>query len=180
VKPDDELIGAVQSGDVAAFEHLVARHYALALRFAWRQLGERADAEEAVQDALLRAYRALRGGAKPAQFRAWLLRIVVNRCRSMHVRRLRRRRLFEWWRSRRAEDDASSRAAPDVAGEMEPVLRQALQSLSPTLREAFLLKHVEELSYEEMARLTGVGVSALKMRVKRAVAQLQQELREDG
>ena len=69
----------------------------------------------------------------------------------------------------------------DSAPELDPraAERELLRSLDPEHREAFLLKHVEELSYDEMAEATGVGVSALKMRVKRACARLRDLLGED-
>ena len=61
---------------------------------------------------------------------------------------------------------------------MREEIQHALDCLTPEHREAFVLKHVEELSYEEMAEITGVGISALKMRVKRACQQLQGLLEE--
>jgi RNA polymerase sigma-70 factor (ECF subfamily) len=68
--------------------------------------------------------------------------------------------------------------APDRSvvwtGEDEEFVQRVLNELDPLLREAFLLKHIEEMSYEEMSALTGVGVSALKMRVKRACDRLRE------
>ena len=169
---DEELIRRVRSGDATAFDALVERYYATCLRLAWHHIGHREDAEDAVQDALLRAYRALRRGRAPHAFRPWLLGIVLNRCRS-HLRRSHRRRLlFERWHAR--HDPASFRVEPaDTDGDdLDPRLRAALAALSPALREAFLLKHVEQLRYEEMATITGASISALKMRVKRATERL--------
>jgi RNA polymerase sigma-70 factor, ECF subfamily len=180
VKPDDELIRDVRSGETAAFEALVERYYPTCLRFAERQLGQREDAEEAVQDALLRAFRALRRGAVPARFRPWLLRIVVNRCRTMGARRTRHRRLFERWVTWQDADGQRVVAPADVASDPDPALTAALAALSPKLREAFLLRHVEELDYREMATVTGTRPSALKMRVKRAAEQLLRALEGDG
>src|SRR5213593_528147 len=68
--------------------------------------------------------------------------------------------------------------SPAERAEWDDTVRRALARLAPEYREAFLLKHVEELEYEEMARLTGAGISALKMRVKRAREQLQLIFRE--
>jgi len=74
-------------------------------------------------------------------------------------------------------DDAALNGAPLESSaertELDDIVRRALARLATEYREAFLLKYMEELEYEEMARLTGVGVSALKMRVKRAREQLQ-------
>ena len=166
--PDEALITAALAGDLTAFDRLVNRYYAVSLRFAWRQLGNRADAEEVVQDSWLRAYRALRRCHDPARFRGWLLRIVVNQCRSWSARQQRRAWLLQrWWRPEPAVE-AQTAEAEDTAALLQP--------LSPALREAFLLKHVEELSYEEMSAITGASVSALKMRVKRATDLLAERL----
>ncbi len=178
MKSDEELVRAVRSGDGSAFEPLAERYYTICLRFAQSQLGRREDAEEAVQDALVRSFRALLRGASPDRFRPWLLRIVVNRCRSMSARRARRRRLLTLWQTRQppetSEDPRVTVADPD------PALTAALAGLRPKLREAFLLKHVEELTYEEMAEVTGVRPSALKMRVKRATERLRESLKEES
>lgn len=179
---DEELIQRVRAGDAAAFDALVDRYYGTCLRFAWRSLGQREDAEDAVQEALVRAYRALRRGRVPREFRPWLLGIVLNRCRS-HVQKSRRRRLlFERWWARQDPDALRAEPADGAAadGDLDPKLKAALAALRPALREAFLLKHVEQLRYEEMAEITGVGVSALKMRVKRASDQVLAMLTENG
>lgn len=174
---DDELMRRVRGGDIAAFEILAERHYPVFLRFAWRQLGQREDAEEVVQDSLVRAFRAMRRGRLPDRFRPWLMRIVVNRCRSVVARRARRRRLFRLWLSRH---ETVVEPPPEVDGVIDPRLRTALASLTPSLREAFLLRHVEDLTYVEMSDMTGVRVSALKMRVSRAAEQLSRMLEEGG
>jgi RNA polymerase sigma-70 factor, ECF subfamily len=171
--PDEALIAAALAGDGASFDQLVARHYPDCLRFAWRQLGNRADAEEVVQDALLRAYGNLARCTQPQRFRSWLLSIVVNHCRSWSARQRRRSALLlRWWKQ-----ETETSAEPGISAN-EVDVHRLLQTLSPALREAFLLKHVEELEYEDMARITGVGISALKMRVKRATDALAERLKE--
>ena len=171
--PDSLLVTRAQAGDVAAFEALVDRHYGDCLRYAVRMLGERADAEEAVQDTFVRAFRSIRRYDDRAPLRAWLLRILVNRCRSAIARRSRRARLL-LERPLLPEPEPGGEGAEGVREEVE----RGLARLPPEQREAFLLKHVEELSYEEMSTLTGVGVSALKMRVKRASERLREILKE--
>jgi RNA polymerase sigma-70 factor (ECF subfamily) len=99
------------------------------------------------------------------------------------VQRSRRRRLlFERWWARQEPELLRVEPADDAGSDddLDPKLKAALAALTPTLREAFLLKHVEQLRYEEMAEITGVGVSALKMRVKRASDQVLAMLTEDG
>ena len=172
---DAWLVRRVLDGDARAFGALVDRHAPACLRFAAHLLGDRDDAEDVVQETLLRAYRALARYDEREQFRAWLFAILVNRCRTAGLRRARRRR----WLGTRVETAPERAVAPeaeDVA--FRDALGRALDGLEPAAREAFLLKHVEELSYDEMAAITGVGVSALKMRVKRACERLRALLRE--
>lgn len=180
VTPDDEeLIRSLRSGDETAFERLAERYYPFCLRFAERHLGRREDAEDVVQEAMLRACRALRRRRVPERFRPWLFRIVLNRCRSRVARRARRRRLSRLWLAREEAERSRGRPPDEGAEEMDPELARALAALTPRLREAFLLKHVEELTYEEMGEVTGAGVSALKMRVKRASELLLRMLTEE-
>lgn len=167
---DGVLVSRAQDGDSDAFEELVLRHYPGCLRYATRMLGNRADAEEVVQDTFVRAYRALPRYQPRDRFHAWLYRILINRCRTVGSRGLRSaRRLHDY----RVVVGPSVAPAPAVSdGLLEPIM-DAMFELSAEYREAFLLKYVEELSYEEMAELTGAGISALKMRVKRARERLQ-------
>lgn len=171
---DGALVRRVLSGDTEAFAGLVARHRDRGLRFAVAMLGDRADAEETLQDAFVRAFRALRRCRTPERFAAWFMRILVNRCRTRAAVRRRAGSLFV------ADPTALERAAARSGADLEwrEEIERALARLDPLQREAFLLKHVEELDYEEMARLTGAGVSALKMRVKRACDSLRELLRE--
>ena len=167
---DAALVRRVLDGDAAAFTTLIDRHAAACPRFATRMLGNRADAEDATQETLVRAYRALRRYEDREVFRTWLFSILVNRCRTAAMRRGRRdRRVI-------ADEAMLAGAAVDsdaAAVDLHVELERALAALDPDQREAFVLKHVEQWSYEEMAAATGVGVSALKMRVKRACERLQ-------
>jgi RNA polymerase sigma-70 factor (ECF subfamily) len=137
-------------------------------------LGDRHDAEEALQDAFVRAFRSLAQCEQPDRFAAWLFRILINRCRTARTRRRRATALFVY------------KPAPDLADREEPVeamawreeIGRALEALPSNQREAFLLRHVEGLSYEEMATLSGVRESALRMRVKRARDLMRELLRD--
>ena len=166
-RSDAELIAAVLGGDIESFGGLVRRHQDACARFAFRMLGSRVDAVDALQSAFMRAFSGLRGCKDPEHFGGWLYQIVVNECRTYASRRRRREQRFPT--SSAAIEAAvapgsESEVVVDVGGHIE----RALSSLPNDQREAFLLKHVEELTYEEMAELTGVTISALKMRVKRA------------
>lgn len=177
-RSDAELVTAVLSGDVDAFAHLVQRHQDTYRRYATRVLGNSDDADDVLQLAFVRAFRSLRQCRNPARFGGWFFQIVINECRTFTARRARRERRIV--RDEAALDAAESWNEGNEGGgkdELE-VIQQALDRLDVDQREAFVLKHVEELSYDEMAELTGAGVSALKMRVKRACERLRELLEE--
>lgn len=172
---DAPIVARVLRGDVEAYAELVGRYRDRYARYAMHMLGNREDAEEALQDAFTRAYRSLARCEDPERFGAWLFRILVNRCRTLGARRGRRARTFV------VDDAALLDAAEDHPAERSAwreEISRALQQLRPDQREAFLLKYVEEMGYDEMSQLTGVGVSALKMRVMRACDRLRELLSE--
>ena len=168
-RSDAMIVRAVLHGDVDAFAVLVSRYRDAYTRFAVRMLGSPLDADDALQTAFVRAYRSLAQCQDPNRFGGWLYRIVANQCREIATRRARRERRFV------ADDDCLSLAATPESDEsgVRDEIELALQRLDPLQREAFVLKYVEELSYEEMADITGAGVSALKMRVRRACERLR-------
>lgn len=172
---DAELVRAVLRGDTAAFTPLVDRHAPACLRYATRLLGDREDAEDVTQETFVRAHAALARYDGSVAFRTWLMTILINRCRTaMKRRRLRAARVVN-------SDEAVARASVDAGVDgaaLRDAIDRAVARLEPAQREAFLLKHVEQLSYDEMARVTGSGVSALKMRVQRACARLRELLLE--
>jgi RNA polymerase sigma-70 factor (ECF subfamily) len=173
---DAMCVRAVLDGDSAAFALLVDRHAPACIRFATRMLGSREDAEDVTQETLVRAHRALARFDAGMSFRTWIMSILINRCRTalLHRRRRTARVVLDEGAVDRAQVDGSATQA-----ELRDAIERALARLDPTQREAFLLKHVESLSYEEMATMTGVGISALKMRVQRACERLQVALQED-
>jgi RNA polymerase sigma-70 factor (ECF subfamily) len=164
------LVGASAPAD--DFTSHIDEHHTACIVYAERMLGSRADAEDAVQDTWLRAFRAYARFDSSRPFRPWLFRILVNTVGS-HLRRRKR-----WW-SRwidAVDPDAVASRSDDADGVQLDALRVAVMELPPTLREAFLLKYVSEMSYPEMADVTGATISALKMRVNRAVAALRPQL----
>jgi RNA polymerase sigma-70 factor (ECF subfamily) len=170
---DVELVAKILNGDVDAYGFLVRRYQDAYFRFATRMLGSRDDADDALQSAFVRAYRKLRDCRDPARFGAWLYQIVINECRTFAHRRDRRERRLV--RDERELEQAAGEQFAERSVDAEEI-QHALDQLDSEHREAFVLKHVEELGYEEMSQLTGVGVSALKMRVKRACDRLRQLL----
>jgi RNA polymerase sigma-70 factor (ECF subfamily) len=172
---DRELVGRILGGRREDYAVLVARYQDTLYRHAVGMVGDRDAAGDLVQESLVKAFTRL-DTCDPDRFAAWLFRILRNRCK-------------DWLKNRRQHTApllADAHAAP--AGD-DPVLtlertelgravEAALQRLPPAQREAFLMKHVDGLSYEEMAERLDTGVSALKMRVMRAREALQEILRE--
>src|SRR5438093_1551050 len=172
---DAEVVARVLGGDREAFGLIVRRYESGLLRFATRVLGGRDAAADAVAESLVRAYRHLASCRDPTRLRTWLYRIVANRCKS-HL-------------ARRATGDVSLDDVPPIADPADngaalervqqlAVVEQALAVLSPEKREAFVLKHVEGMSYQEMAAVTGERIPTLKMRVHRSREALLKVLEE--
>ena len=163
---DAQLIAEVLGGDVESFGVLSQRYRDTCTRFAVRMLGSRADADDVLQSAFMRAYRGLKNCRDRDRFGGWLYQIVVNECRTFAARQ--RRRDLRFVADPEMIDRAVAETDEDSAGTMSEHVEHALSRLPAEQREAFLLKYVEEKSYEEISEITGIGVSALKMRVKRA------------
>lgn len=169
---DAELVARTLAGDLDAFAGLMARYRNDLGRYAHHMLGNREDAEEALQDGFVRAYRALATCREPHRFGAWLFRIVVNRCRTV------RRRRGPNQRAALLTDDLPARGDVSEALGWREEIGRALARLRPHYREAFLLRYVEGMEYGEISKLTGAKEPAIRMRVKRASDQLRELLRD--
>lgn len=175
MKSDADLVAGALDGSPRDFDEIVGRYSADCLRYAQRLLGRREDAEDAVQETFIATYRALGRYREQESFRPWLFRILVNRCRTLARRRMRLERHVV--RDEIALDRAPGPATTEC-DDLGDTLQVALAALEPLQREAFLLRHGLGLDYAEMSRVTGAGVSALKMRVKRAADALRPRLEE--
>lgn len=171
---------AVQ-GDARAFRSIVERHHHGLFRLALRMLGDRAEAEDAVQEAFARAYKRLEYFDPSYRLSTWLYRIALNICRD-HLKSPRRkerpRGLAAMPLSERT-DDAQRADHRLERARMAQRLAGCLEQLSSSYREAVVLKDLEELSYQEMKEVTGAPVTALKIRVVRARAKLRALLEEE-
>lgn len=173
---DGQLVARVLAGEREAYSTLVRRHQAELYRYARNLRIDHDAASDLVQDALVTAYTRLVQCADPSRFRFWLFRIHRNRCLDW-LRDIRRRSVDV--------DDvtlvADGTPADDATGaELRRTIGDALDSLSDDLREAFLMKHHEGRSYQEMSELSDASVSAMKMRVLRARESLRQALLDSG
>lgn len=169
---DGALVLAAQAGDRLAFEALVRRHTPALYRLCLRLLGQPADAEDAVQEVWVRAWRNLPGFRAEAAVGTWLYRMAVNQCVS---------------RQRAARPmvplDEDTPSTGSVAGAAERsaaahAVRAAVLALPGDQRSALVLREFEGRSYDEIATMLGISLSAVKSRLHRARLELARMLRE--
>ena len=185
---EEALLKAFRGGDAAAFDALIGMYSAKLYKVAYALLGSRQDAEEVVQDTFLRAYRAMHAFRGDSSLETWLHRITVNLARNK----------FQWNNRRggglnvslTAADDGESGAEPeqDVPDmRMEPdlvlehdeigkTIMKALNSLPDTLRETMLLRHVDDMPYEQIAQKLDCKVGTVKSRLSRGREMLRDQL----
>jgi RNA polymerase sigma-70 factor, ECF subfamily len=173
----DVLALRARDGEPGAFTALVEHMQPRALRFASQMTGAgRDDVDDIVQDAWVRTYRALPRYDASRSFESWYFTILANCCRSLRVKlrrwQLRAQPLDDQLRDETIDPLIATSTRSDVAR-----VHRALATLPAMQRETFLLHHVEGFSYEEIAAITGVGVSACKMRAKRAMDAVRDLLR---
>ena len=165
---DFTLVVRAQEGDVRAFEALARCHQAALYRTAVRVTGDPGEAEDALQEAMLDAWRHLDRFRGDSAFSTWMYRLVTNRC----VAAMRRRRAVP------APDAGDSAAAPDSPEraallDLElAALGRAVQDLPDDLRVCWVLRELEGLGYSEIAEITGVGETAVRGRIHRARVRL--------
>jgi RNA polymerase sigma-70 factor (ECF subfamily) len=181
---EDTLIRAGQRGDHDAMETLFRRYHRPLLQTALRVLGNAEDAEDALQDGLLSAYRNLKRFEGRSQFSTWLTRIVINaalmRRRSAKARPAvsldETPREDELPAAERFADDGPNPEQVFASTELREIISENLEELSPLLRTAFVLREVQGYSTGEAAKKLGVTENTLKARLWRARHQLAQRL----
>jgi RNA polymerase sigma-70 factor, ECF subfamily len=171
---DREIVARVRAGDQDAYRLLVRRYQDMLFRHALRMTSEHDVATDLVQASFVKAYTNLAHCRDPERFGAWLYRILANACKD-HLKS-RRRRDVSLEDQTSLADVAVSPAAALERSELRSVLNAAIAKLPDSLREAFVLKHVEGRSYEEIAEMLDTSVPALKMRVHRAREALKDAL----
>jgi len=180
---DAEAAREARLGNQQAFRVLVERHSRVLFRLAYRMTGNEQDAEDLVQESFLRAYKQLHNFDERAAFGTWLHRICVN-CSLDLIRARKTRREIQ----NKVEDEQTTSwleqvAAPGpsperlmLSNQVTELLEPALGKLSETERAAFILRHYEGSSIEDIAQALGVQTSAAKHSVFRAVQKLRRSL----
>lgn len=170
-----ELVRRSLAGDESATYSLVEEHRGLVYGLCLRMLGHPQDAEDATQETLLRMLRSLHRFDQTREFRPWLLAIAGNRCRSYLAARSRRPVARDL-----GEEIVDRQPDPRGARQLAEEVNQALAHLRSEYRQAFLLLHEQELSYEEIGTVLGCPVGTVKTWVHRARRELIKLLRERG
>lgn len=163
---DLTLVVRAQEGDPRSFEVLVRRHQHQLYRLAVRLLGNRSDAEDAVQDGFVAAWRQLGGFRGDALFSSWMYRIVTNRCFTLLGRR-RPVTCLDDLGDRPDRDSPSPEHAAET-GDRAAALNRALQDLPADQRTCWILRELHGLSYEDIASIVGAGPDAVRGRLHRA------------
>ena len=165
IDTDAERIERILRGDSTAFRELVNRHKDYAFTLAYRILNSREDAEEAAQDAFVRAYNGLAAFNREAKFTTWLYRIVVNCALTVQQRRKMRTEDIDTARIIKGGNDASDKLKQK---EQKYYIQKALKLLSPDDVTMITLFYLKENSLEEIGEIVGIETNTVKVKLHRA------------
>lgn len=185
VEPDEseshaltDAIHAVKTGDSGAFEQIMIFCERRVAHLAWRILGDSEEVKDAVQETFLRVFRHLDQYREDRDFIAWLYRITVNVCRDAH----RRRRRWRWLSPIDEEVEVQSFMPPADAAMVERdeamLLTRAIDALPKQQRRAIVLRDVQELPTEEVARILGTKPTSLRVSISKARAAIRKWIEE--
>jgi RNA polymerase sigma-70 factor, ECF subfamily len=184
---DGELIRLFLEGSEEAFNRLVLAHQQKAYNIAFRFLGNHEDANEIAQDAFVSVYRNLRAFRGHSSFQTWLYTIIMNLARNRYRKMKRRKedRRISLDAPLRTDESDAAREVPDTSlspdrglygKEIQQKLQDALEMIEPEHRQVVVLRHIECLSYEEIAQILGCAEGTIKSRLHRARQELRQHL----
>ena len=175
-----KLVERAKGGDAAAYEHLLRGQQEVAFRTAYLITGDASEAEDATQEAFVKAYRSLGRFRSGAPFRPWLLKIVANEAKNRSKAAGRRARLVLRAAKEASVGDASSSPeAAAVAAERRAELLLALESLREADRLAIACRYFLGLSEEETAAALGCARGTVKSRLSRAIGRLRATMTEE-
>jgi RNA polymerase sigma-70 factor (ECF subfamily) len=180
---DEELVRLARGGDTGAFGKLMERYQNKIYRLGRRMTQTDEDAEDVLQESFIKAFKSLGGFKGRSKFSTWLYRITVN----LALMKLRRKKLDtvsldepvateEGSVQRDVEDDTLDPLERLIETESLETLDLAVADLPPGYRAVFVLRHVEELSTEETARILRISVPAVKSRLHRTRSALKEKL----
>jgi RNA polymerase sigma-70 factor (ECF subfamily) len=179
--PDRAVVASVLAGDREAFRVLVERYSTMIFSLAFRITGNREDADDVVQETFLRAYRALGRFQSQSTFATWLYRIATNAALDLLDRRRTQPQPAPVYEDEDPPEATleSHYADPErevLGGELKRRVDAAMKTLTPTERTAFVLRHFEEKSIDEIAAAMNVRAGTAKQSIFRAVAKVRRAL----
>lgn len=175
---EEVIIRKCLDGNTDSYAVLVDRYKKMVYNVAFRMTGDGDRAEDLAQESFIAAYEGLGQFRFGAKFSSWLYSIVLNRCRD-HLRKARETVSTDDIASVRP-DPAPSPERTAAEHQSRDALQRALDTLPAEYREVLILKHIQELDYQEISAITGMGVSALKVRAHRGREMLREVLEEAG
>ncbi len=177
--PDEEaIIRKCLDGDEDSYSVLVDRYKSMVYNVAFRMVGDGDTAKDLAQESFIAAYGALGQFRFGSKFSSWLYSIVLNKCRD-HLRLVKETVSTDDIAGVRPDSGPSPEQAT-AARQSSDALQRALDALPAEYREVLVLKHIEELGYEEIAAITGAGIPALKVRAHRGREMLRRILEQAG
>jgi len=175
---DADLVRRIGLNDQSAFESLMRQHNGRLFRVARAILKDDTEAEDAVQDAYLDAFRHISAFRGESQLSTWLVRIVANQA-LMRLRRQKRERIVVPFAHDTAEDTGESPTAATLRAETRRILERRIDELPVAFRTVFILREVEEMSVEQTAEALGIPAATVRSRLFRARALLRAALARD-
>jgi len=173
------IVRRAKQGDAGAFEEIIDCYQRKVMTTAWRMLGSQEDARDASQEVFLRAYRYLGGFKLEQDFGGWLYRIIVNVCRD-HARKRGSRHQFASFEGEREAGTFESLASSEdveanaIRSQQRALITEALDTLSSKERMALVLRDLEGLSTEEVARVLGSTQTTVRSQISSARAKIKQ------
>ncbi len=175
---DEDLMLRVQQGDTACFDLLVERYKVRLFNYLLRLVGNRDDAEEIAQEAFVKAYIHAGKYKTIAKFSTWLYTIATNLVRNRMRAKSRRPQMVPLWGTGSKDSDEekqidledNSRSPEDTMNDSElgQVISEAIQQIPEKYRTSFVLREINQLSYEEIAAVTGLKLGTVRSRINRA------------
>ena len=180
-KDENRLIARAVKGDGAAFSELMAAHEGRMYAVAFRMCGNHEDAQDCLQDAMIRIYRAIGSFKGQSSFATWVYRITMNTCLDELRRRKNRQSasldslLDTGWSP---SDDLDTPERHALMSEKRREIEQAIAALPEDMRAAIVLRDIQGFSYEEIARMLDANVGTVKSRISRGREKLREKLSE--
>ena len=177
---EEKLISRAAKGDASAFNELLGLHekkmYAVCLRMCANQ----EDAQDCLQEAMLRIYRSISGFKGQSSFSTWIYRVAMNTCLD-ELRKKKNKQaasldslLDTGWSP---SDDYDTPEHHAIEGERKKAIRTAISELPDDMRSAIVLRDIEGFSYEEISEMLGINVGTIKSRISRGREKLREKIR---